>query len=313
MVNPFRRRPETMTLAQFTAKGQAHANYGAYLARFGARLSTLNLQALYDRNLRMMDPAGVWNSAQAADYNRVAVANTTLKVNPDDMDTFDMVLGEQLRQDVVKTAGRDVYLQRLRADAVAGRLNARLIQNTLLENTYYIAPPPRPPQPGAPAIPPKPAWAINTNKAIAWAIGNANAGDDVRTNYRRAFLAHSRQGHFPINNMSALNAIWRNLVPGAPIYRSVNIMQPTNYPSSLAGGAIVSNVIRDFANVAQPDQGDDRWYDWALYFYAAIMTSQAFTDGNKRVSRLAYGLVLVHGGVDFRAPNPRLGAELGNM
>lgn len=40
------------------------------------------------------------------------------------------------------------------------------------------------------------------------------------------------------------------------------------------------------------------------------MTSQAFTDGNKRVSRLAYGLILVHGGVPFVAPNDTLGAPV---
>lgn len=305
---------QPMTMAQFIATAKADGNWGAYTTKFGDRLAQLNLMALYDRNLRMMTDAGVWDSSKAPDYNRVAVGNMLLKVKPGDMATFSTHLSEQLRQDVAKTNTREIYLQGLKADALAGRLYARLQAATLAENTYYNAPPPAPPRVGAPPIPPKPPRLVNRSKAIAWAVGNPGAGADLRNVYAQAFDAFATgNGRFPLSSMDTLNAIWRKLVTGAPHYRPVNFMLPVKYPSSLAGGFILKNVIEDFKTTAQPAQGDNRWYDWALYFFAAIMTSQAFTDGNKRVSRLAYGLVLVEGGVDFIAPNGVLGPQLGDM
>jgi hypothetical protein len=306
--------PQAMTLNEYISKAEGDPNYGAFQAMFGRRHALLNLQALYDRNLRMMVPPGVWGPATAADYNRVAVGNSLLKINPGDMGTFDTFLSEQLRQDVAKTTARETYIGNLKNDALSGALRARLNANTELEANYYVAPAPRVQAVGAPPVPPKPPRAINTNKALAWAVGNPGVADDVKSVYRQAFTAHTTSNTaFPIRQMETLNAIWRKLVAGAPAYRSVNIMQPTKYPSSLAGTHIVKRVIGDFATVAQPAQGNAAWYDWALYFYAAIMTSQAFTDGNKRVSRLAYALILIDGGVDFVAPNTVLGAQLGDM
>lgn len=307
-------KPIEMPMSAFMTKAKADPSYTNYKARFGDQLATLNLQALYDRNLRMMTALGVWSSAQAADYARVAVGNALLKVKPEDMRTFDTFLSEQMRQDTLKTTQRETYINGLKTKAAAGELYTRLTAATELESKYYTAPPVRAPAIGAPAIPAKPAWMTNTNKALAWAVGNPAATADVKEAYRKAFDACStRGGKFPIDSMSTLNAIWRKLVTGAPHYRAVNIMQPTKYPSSLAGDFLVKNVIKGFATTGHPAQGSTLWYDYALYFFAAIMTSQAFTDGNKRVSRLTYGLILVHGGVDFIAPNNTLGAQLGDM
>jgi prophage maintenance system killer protein len=46
--------------------------------------------------------------------------------------------------------------------------------------------------------------------------------------------------------------------------------------------------------------------------FAVIMTSQAFTDGNKRVARTVYALTLLNGAVPPGA-NATLGARLGDM
>src|SRR4051794_32209504 len=113
--------PQAMTMAQFISKAKGMPEFGPYNTKFGNRHAELNLQALYDRNLRMLTPAGIWNGGTAPDYNRVAVGNQLLKINPGDMGTFDMFLGEQMRQDVTKTSGRETYLQNLKADALAGR------------------------------------------------------------------------------------------------------------------------------------------------------------------------------------------------
>ena len=225
-----------------------------------------------------------------------------------------MYLSEQMRQDVTKTNARQVYLGNLKNDAAAGQLQIRLAAATELESNYYTAPPAPVAKPGAPPIPPKPSRLVNTYRAIGWAVGNPGAAANVATTYRQAFDANTtKNAGFPIGSMSKLNAIWNKVVTGAPAYRAVNILLPTKYPSSLAGEFIVKRIIADFATLPQPAQGSAAWYDWAMYFYASIMTSQAFTDGNKRVSRLAYGLILVDGGVPFIAPNTVLGAQLGDM
>lgn len=303
-----------MTLDAFVAKAKTDPNYAAFLAKFGNKVALTTLYALYDRNLRMMLPAGGWSSIQAADYNRVHAGNTLLRVAAADMATFDMFLSEQMRQDVIKTTAREIYLATLKITAAAGGLQVRLAARTQLESTYYTAPVPSVPRPGAPPIPPKPPRSINTNRALGWAVGNPGAAAAVNTTYYQAFVANTTTNvGFPLGSMTKLNAIWSKLVIGAPGYRAVNIMQPTNYPSSVAGDFIVRNIIADFATTPQPAQGAAAWYDWALYFFAAIMTSQAFTDGNKRVARLAYGLILVDGGVPFIAPDNVLGAELGDM
>lgn len=180
------------------------------------------------------------------------------------MANFDLFLSEQLRQDVTKSTGRETYIGTRKVDALAGTLYGLLTANLQLEASYYTAPAARAPVVGAPPVPARPAAMMNSIKAIGWAVGNPGAGD-VRSVYRQAFDTHSTVGgQFPIRSMEVLNAIWRKLVTGAPAYRSVNIMQPTKYPSSLAGGFIVKNVIADFATTPHPAQGHNRWYDWAL-------------------------------------------------
>jgi hypothetical protein len=295
-----------LTLAQFAAKAKAMPPYRDVANRFGPQLSELMLQALYDRNLRMMTPAGVWANG-APNYAPIAAPASLVKLKPGDLPSFDMILSESLRQDVVKTDGRIAYLDEVKAKAVNGELRTALLANLADEATYYSAPVAAP---GAPALPPKPAASVNRAKAIGWASGSRDLG--IKSIYGQVINAYAGAG-FPLTGMSDLNAIWRRLVTAAPHYRAVNIMTPTKYPSSLAGDFIVRARIADFRARAQPQAGAQEWYDWALYFFAVIMTSQAFTDGNKRVARTVYALTLLNGAVPFLAPNATLGARLGDM
>jgi hypothetical protein len=68
-----------------------------------------------------------------------------------------------------------------------------------------------------------------------------------------------------------------------------------------------------FKSRTVPARGNAAWENWALYLFGAIMTSQGFTDGNKRVARPAYAITMVSGGVDFRAMNDTYGESLGPM
>jgi prophage maintenance system killer protein len=62
-----------------------------------------------------------------------------------------------------------------------------------------------------------------------------------------------------------------------------------------------------------PQKGDERWIDIALFYLGAIITVQAFADGNKRVARTAFAIVMVNGGVEFVAPNVKFENDLAQM
>ena len=68
-----------------------------------------------------------------------------------------------------------------------------------------------------------------------------------------------------------------------------------------------------FKNRGVPARGNAAWENWALYLFGAIMTSQGFTDGNKRVARAVYAIMMVSGGVEFRAMKDTYGVSLGPM
>jgi hypothetical protein len=122
-------------------------------------------------------------------------------------------------------------------------------------------------------------------------------------------------GTFPLgSNIDALYRAWYAMVPLAPAYRGWNnVAAQQKYPSNIGGTRALADVLQDMQRQPMPPQGDNRWYDLALYMLGAVITLQAFTDGNKRMSRFAYVLVLLSGGVPMRVPNNQLGSTLGDM
>jgi hypothetical protein len=317
ITNPFARKSapaspavQDITLAEFTTMARATAGFAAFEGKFGRQMARDTILLLYDRHIRMMTN-NQWSPANA-DYTRPATPNPMLRVPPAVMATFNMMLGEYFLQDVSKTAGRELHLQNLKGAAMTGQLRRRLQAQTAGVDTYYQAPV-RVPRPGAPAVPPKPAAAVNRNEAIAWISGNLTGASVAGSPYRKAIEEYGSADASAIPSLTTLKTIWRLLVSDPPSYRSVNILQPTKYPSSEAGEWLLNDRIRDLSTVALPAVGDDQWYDWALYLFALIMTSQGFTDGNKRVARTAYAIVLRKGGVDFKAPSAALGGALADM
>ena len=82
-------------------------------------------------------------------------------------------------------------------------------------------------------------------------------------------------------------------------FRNVNPI--ASYPSSMGGNVLMKKIFEGTAGVVFPPPGDDLWYDWALFYMAALVTVQGFVDANKRTGRMAYAVVLVKGGVPFAA------------
>jgi prophage maintenance system killer protein len=50
-----------------------------------------------------------------------------------------------------------------------------------------------------------------------------------------------------------------------------------------------------------------------VYYFGSIMNAQPFPDGNKRVARTVYALMMLSGGIKFQAPSADVGRQLANM
>ena len=55
------------------------------------------------------------------------------------------------------------------------------------------------------------------------------------------------------------------------------------------------------------------FFELAAAYSYGLACNRPFTDGNKRVARLAYVLMMLSGGVPFRAPSSVMGEQLANM
>jgi hypothetical protein len=82
------------------------------------------------------------------------------------------------------------------------------------------------------------------------------------------------------------------------------------YPSHIGGRYLLRWIFGVVAGAGWPASGNDQWDDWALFFLGSIVAAQGFTDGNKRLGRTAYGIVLLTGRRPFRAPTVDLENEL---
>ena len=89
--------------------------------------------------------------------------------------------------------------------------------------------------------------------------------------------------------------------------------QPTPYPSSVGGMFCLDHAFLLTSNKKWPANEDPHWMDAALFYLGAIGAAQAFGDGNKRVAHIAYAIVLINGGLWFRAPTEAYEGQLFNM
>jgi hypothetical protein len=116
-----------------------------------------------------------------------------------------------------------------------------------------------------------------------------------------------------------LRDIFRNVVVNSadkppPAWRGPIFTDPTvKYPSSIGGSFLLRWMMKMTGGGFLPKKGDERWVDLALFYLGAIITVQAFSDGNKRVARTAYALLMVNGGVEFRAPSVKFENDLAQM
>ena len=317
--NPFKKKhtyvkpsgPITITRRQFKVMLRStpalRKSYLQYSAATSLQLANCAMDYIYTESLRGMTPGGKW--VFGGTYGGATIMSF------DDENGLEGFLGAiemMIDFDINKIADRRRYIVALKARAQRGDLKTQLDLNTEPEANYYTAPPPLVvvfgPQPKPPT-----QQEIELDKAVSFLehgiYGNAAAyGQKLRE------LA-KHDGTFPLgNNDTILRNAWGILVVGAPAYRGWNsAATQQKYPSDSGGAKLLNDILMGMSTTPMPAQGADRWYDYALYLYGGIMTAQPFTDGNKRLCRLVYTLMLVSGGVPFKAPNTTFGSRLADM
>jgi hypothetical protein len=295
---------------QFKTMMRTRPIFREYSRYVGLQPAAAALDNAFTENLRCMGAGGFWQFGTSAN-----VGNPTALRFPDDagLATFFTAIEGLMDFDIKKMDQRAAYANGLKGKARNGLLYTGLQANTEPEANYYQAPAPAAPKPGAPAIPAKPANLVNQAKGLAW-LSHGVHGDT--TAFTRMLMRHSKfDGTFPLGtDASLLMGAWQTLVPIAPAYRGwTNVAMQQKYPSNVGGVKVLDEIIGDLSTSAMPTAGDNRWYDLALYVLGSIVTTQAFTDGNKRMSRFAYVLMLLSGGVPIVVPNGTYGSSLGDM
>jgi hypothetical protein len=300
----------TLDRNQFINFMRPRPKFGEYSRLAGATAATQALTDAFAESLRWKGPTGYWSLASSP-----SPANATAVKFPDDasLQTYINTIEQYMDIDLTKIDQRAQYLNKLKAQAANGSLYTQLQSNTEPQSSYYTSAPTKAQAPGTPPVPPKPQHLIEQSKGMAWlkfgVQGNTTAFDRMATRYAKY------DGSFPFGtDATILKTAWQALVPIAPTYRGWNNTAAIQkYPSNVGGMKVLNDVLLDLSRMAMPQRGDTAWYDYALYLFAAIITTQAFTDGNKRMARFAYILMLLSGGVPMAVPNARLGSTLGDM
>jgi hypothetical protein len=201
--------------------------------------------------------------------------------------------------------GRQQYLEGLWKRALGGQLRFQLTASAE-PDSYYKSP-------GNLS-----GRTLELEKARQWVVkslkGNSNPVLAMLAKY-----VYMNQPQALGQDDAILRDIYRNVVVDPspqkpPPWRGpVTADRSVKYPSSIGGSFLLRWMMNMTGHGFMPQKGDERWIDIALFYLGAIITVQAFADGNKRVARTAYAIVMVNSGVEFVAPNVKFENDLAQM
>lgn len=280
------------------------ADYKAYGKACGTALVQGVALLLIEEELRCQDKKGNYSPGKTAlERSRVQITDASVFKLKDTAQLQSLIerLAIMLDGDLGKLDRRAERANALFAKVKNGILGqeAQQPQRQEPEANYYAAPAEAPENP-------------EHEKARAWlkhgVVGDASAFDQVFTMH-----AQSGGGLFLGANDAVLTAIWKKLVKDAPAHRLPSLDTP--YPSSFAGKALLNQLLKSHSRVVLPPVGryPPVWQGYALYWFAVIMSLQPFPDGNKRVARAVYAILMARAGIPFIAPSSAYGAELAGM
>lgn len=99
-----------------------------------------------------------------------------------------------------------------------------------------------------------------------------------------------------------------------PLIHCMPSHEKLTYTSSVGGSVLRKYAFQMVAGKADwPRFGDARWEIYALFFVAAIVIAQGFSDGNKRAGHMAYSIILIKNTHQFNAPTVDREKELFDM
>src|SRR5882672_4545898 len=237
--------------------------------------------------------------------DKVKAPSTVLTIPAASEPLFKEGMSQTFQQERTRILGRQQYIESLWNHALGGQLSFRLNTNAEPDAYYKSA--------GN-----LEGRTLELEKARQWVVrsmrGNSNSVLAMLAKY-----VYMNQPQGLGQDDTILRDIYRNVVVQSadkppPAWRGPVTMDNTvKYPSSIGGSFLLRWMLNMTGRGFLPQKGNERWVDIALFYLGAIITVQAFPDGNKRVARTAYAMLMVNGGVEFRAPSVAFENELAQM
>lgn len=280
------------------------ADFKEYGKACGTALAQSVALLLIEEELKCQDKKGNYSPGKTAkERSRVQITDASMFKLKDAGELKSLIdrLAITMGGDVGKLARRANQASALFAKVANGSLGREAQQSQRLETeaSYYRATPEAPEN-------------EDHEKAKAW-LKRGLEGDTSA--FARVFdkYASGSGGLFLGANDQILTAIWQQLVQNAPPHRLPSLDTP--YPSSFAGRVLLNQLLKTNSKVPLPPCGRLPlvWQGHALYWFATIMSLQPFPDGNKRVARAVYAIIMARAGIPFIAPTNAYGAELAAM
>lgn len=216
--------------------------------------------------------------------------------------TFPQLIDSLFMKEAEQLRNRAHYVSSLLDQANAGRLRARLA-NAVEPATNYST------VSGAGGDRTVGGEIRNFGLAYDWAAKSWRGAG--RESIMATLLHYAKQPDrgSPLGyDTGVIDDAYARVVRSPPPYRGPN--PAPKYPSSFGGRFLLDFIFKLTAGLRWPARGDGKWDDYALFYLGAIVAVQGFTDGNKRVGKLAYAITLLRSGRSFRAPTIQLENDL---
>lgn len=216
--------------------------------------------------------------------------------------------------DILLKGERDAVLQRRQfyqaymADAKSGQLGRDLDNNLRDVNDYYKS---------------KKATGLTgrnlaVDQAANWICGDYVAALPGTRTLLEEYIPVNQGQHGKLGpclgpSPDALWKVHKRLVPGvAPTRLATKFVN--KYPSTVGAGYLFDELyLLVSGQKVWPPFGDAHWASIAPFYLGSIGTIQVFPDGNKRMSRFAYSVVLIKGTHTFKAPTDTYALSLYRM
>lgn len=157
------------------------------------------------------------------------------------------------------------------------------------------------------------------DQATNWICGDYVAGFPVTRALLEEYIPTTagmpgKMGYCLGTTADHLWKVHKRLVTGLPSQTRLATKFINKYPSTVGAGFLFDELFTIGAGQQiWPPFGDAHWESIATFFLASIGTIQVFPDGNKRMGRFAYSVVLIKGTHTFKAPTDAFALSLFRM